>query len=187
MAQRQDSESTTPLSTIVGIYDKPRVSANIEHDSLDDIIDRYIPNASSIEALNIFLAGLGKGGAMSIIGPYGSGKSTFGIVLNHMVAPSRDPGWNNAYGMLRKMAPDLAANLAAGRRQAGLHESGMIRCVATARREPVVATILRALTNGATSYFGTKYGRSSFCRGEDTPTLRKVTTEGSCSGYCCRI
>ncbi len=170
MIQKQNPESGILLSTIVGVPDKPRVSANIEYDSLNDIIDRYIPNTSFIEASNIFLAGLGKGGAMSIIGPYGSGKSTFGMVLGQMVAPSHDSGWKATYGMLREMAPDLAANLMTGRRQAGLHRSGMIRCIATARLEPVAATILRAVANGAISYFGVAYGRNNF---EEARTLRR--------------
>ncbi len=178
MTQKQDLKPGTPLSAIVSIPDKPRASANIEHDSLDDIIGKYIPNTSSIEALNVFLTGLDKGGAISIIGPYGSGKSTFGIVLGQMVAPRRDPGWKTTYRMLREMAPDLAANLITGRRRAGLHEYGMIRCIATARLEPVAATILRALDNGATSYFGTTYGNGNFTEAKTLHRCAELLQKG---------
>ena len=157
MMQRHDPG--TPLSEVVRVPDRPRASTNIERDSLDGT---YIPNAVSLEAVKIFSAGLGGGAALSIMGPYGSGKSTFGMVLGHLVAPRRDPGWRAAYGMLRGAAPDVADGLVAGRRRAGLHESGMIRCVAAARLEPVAATVLRAAANGAASYFGKSYGRSDF-------------------------
>ena len=178
MTQKQYLKPGTPLSSIVSIPDTPRASANIEHDSLDDIIGKYIPNTSSIEALNVFLTGLDKGGAISIIGPYGSGKSTFGIVLGQMVAPRRDSGWKTTYKMLREMAPDLADDLIKGRRRAGLHEYGMIRCIATARLEPVAATILRALDNGATSYFGTTYGNNNFAEAEALHRCAKLLQTG---------
>lgn len=178
MIQKQDSESGIPLSTIVKVSDKRRVSTNIEHDSLNDIINRYIPNTSSIEASNVFVTGLGKGGAISIIGPYGSGKSTFGMVLDQMVSSGHDSGWKATYRMLREMAPDLADNLMTGRRQAGLHENGMIRCVATARLEPVAATVLRAITKGATSYFGATYGNNDFAEARTLRRCAKLLQKG---------
>ena len=70
-----------PLSRVVGVPAKPHASANIERDS--DRIVGYIPTASATKAIEIFSVGLGKGVALSIVGPYGSGKSTFGI----------DPEW----------------------------------------------------------------------------------------------
>ena len=115
---------------------------------------------------------------MSIIGPYGSGKSTFSMVLGQMVAPSHDSGWEATYGMLREMAPDLAAKLITVRRQVGLHEDGMIRCVATARLEPVAATILRALVNGATSYFGKSYGNNNFAEARTLRRCAKLLQKG---------
>ena len=162
MIQKHNTTSRTPLTGIVSVPDRPRASTNIERDSLDGMTAEYIPNASSIEAVNIFSAGLDKGAALSIIGPYGSGKSTFGMVLGHLASPRHDARWKAAYKILRGAAPDAAANLVAGRRRAGLHERGMIRCIATARLEPVAATVLRAAARGAESYFGKTYGRRSF-------------------------
>lgn len=169
MMQKHDSGSGPSLSEIVGVPDRPSASTNIERDSLDGI-GGYIPNAGSVEAVNIFSAGLGRGAAMSIIGPYGSGKSTFGMVLGNLAAPSDDPGWKAAYEMLRVAAPDAADRLVASRRRAGLDESGMVRCIATARLEPVAATVLRAASNGAASYFGASYGRGDFA---EAVTLRR--------------
>ena len=125
---------------------------------------------AAIEAIEHFSAGLGEGSMLSITGPYGSGKSTFGVILNHLAAPRGDPGWATAYGRLQETSPDTAAGLAARRRSAGIHERGMIRCVATARLEPVAATILRAADGGARSYFGPRYGRRNF---SEAGTLRR--------------
>lgn len=161
MMQRHGPGPRVPLSGVVGVPAKPHASANIERDSPNGI-KGYIPNASAAKAMDIFSAALGKGAALSIVGPYGSGKSTFGVVLSQLAAPRRDAGWKAAYGMLRGAAPDTAAQLAANRRRADLHEHGMIRCVATARLEPVAATILRAAAGGAVSYFGRSYGRRHF-------------------------
>lgn len=168
MIQRHDPG--TPLSGIVSVPDRPRASANIERDAKDRTMAGYIPSSSAIEAAGIFAAGLGKGAALSIVGPYGSGKSTFGIILGHLAGPRLDPGWNTAYLMLCEAAPDTAAALKAGRRRAGLHERGMIRCAATAKLEPVAATVLQAAASGAMSYFGTSYGRRNFT---EAGTLRR--------------
>ena len=168
MIQRQRPKPGKALSQIVGVLSKPHASANIEYDSLD-AIERYIPNASAIEAVERFYAGLGGGTMLSITGPYGSGKSSFGVMLNHLAAPSGDAGWKAAQRRLHKMAPDTATELVTCRRAPACTGRGMIRCMVTARREPVAATILRAADRGAKSYFGPRYGRKDF---EEAGTLR---------------
>lgn len=169
MMRSRGAEPRIPLSEVVGVPARPHASANIERDSLDGV-GGYIPNASAAKAIDLFSAGLGKGAALSIVGPYGSGKSTLGVVLSSLAAPRGDSGWKAAYGILRGADPDAAAQLVASRRRAGLHEHGMVRCVATARLEPVAATILRAAANGAASYFGPAYGRKHFA---EAGTLRR--------------
>ena len=171
MIQRQRPKPGKTLSQIVGVLSKPHASANIEYDSLD-AIERYIPNASAIEAVERFYAELGGGTMLSITGPYGSGKSSFGVMLNHLAAPSDDAGWKAAQRRLHKMAPDTATELVTCRRRSGMHRRGMIRCIVTARREPVAATILRAADSGAKSYFGPRYGRKDFA---EAVTLRRCT------------
>ena len=160
-----------PLSEVVDIRVGPHVSSNIERDSLKDT-SRYIPDTSALKAIDVFTAGLRTGTALSIVGPYGSGKSTFGVILGQLAAPHNEQGWKSAYRMLQDTSPDAAATLAAGKRRAGLHGHGMIRCMATARLEPVAATILRAAAYGAESWFGVRYGRRHFA---EAATLRRCT------------
>ena len=161
MIQKHRPKSGKPLSQIVGVLARPYAAANIEHDS-QDAIARYLPNASAIEAVDLFSAGLDGGTMLSIIGPYGAGKSSFGVVLNYLAAPSGDAGWKAAQRKLRDASPDTEAELVASRRRAGVHRSGMIRCVATARLEPVAVTILRSAASGAKSHFGAGYGIKDF-------------------------
>ena len=158
---QQSGSGRTALSHIITLTPRPHASASIEYDTPSSIGD-YIPNAAAIDAIGRFTAGIGSGVALSITGPYGSGKSTFGVVLSHLVAPSDSTGWNTVYARIRHAAPEIADVIVARRKAAGLHETGMIRCIAAARLEPVAATILRAAENGARSYFGSRYGRKHF-------------------------
>ena len=169
MMQRQGPKPGKPLSQIVGVLSRPHASANIEHDSLEAVV-RYMPNASAIEAVERFSSGLEGGSMLSITGPYGSGKSSFGVVLNYLAAPCGDTGWKAAQRRLHDVAPDTATELVESRRRAGVHRNGMIRCVVTAKLEPVAATILRSAASGAKSYFGAGYGIRDFA---EAGTLRK--------------
>ena len=79
------------LSSIVSVPPMPQASSNIEHDS-GNILGRYVPDPIAMDALKRFLGG---DTAMSIMGPYGSGKSTFGVLLNCILAPSADPSFES--------------------------------------------------------------------------------------------
>ena len=167
----EQRDSTKPLSRIVGVVEKSQASSNIEHDSLS-VIPGYIPNSNANEAIERFCEGLRRGGsAISITGPYGSGKSTFGVMLNHLVAPNGDAGFGQALKRIRDAYDDTAGDIEESRTAAGIHKTGMIRCVVTARPEPVATTILRAIINGVESYFGTDYDKSDFTH---AITLRRL-------------
>ena len=175
----EQRDNTKPLSRIVGVIEKTQASSSIEHDSLN-VIPSYIPNSNANEAIERFNEGLRRGGsAISITGPYGSGKSTFGVILNHLVAPNDDAGFSQALKRIREAYDDMASEIEESRTAAGIHKTGMIRCVVTARSEPVAATILRAMAatilraiiNGVESYFGADYDKSDFTH---AITLRRL-------------
>ena len=103
--------NTKRLSRIVEVIEKPQASSNIEHDSLN-VIPGYIPNSNTNEAIERFNAGLRHGGsAISITGPYGSGKSTFGVMLNQLVAPNNDAGFKQALKKIKKVYDDLVVDI----------------------------------------------------------------------------
>ena len=164
MTQRQESGAkSTPLAKIAGVLPKPYASTNIEHDS-GEVLKRYVPSADAVDAVKRFssgLAGSKSGRMISITGPYGSGKSTMGVFLNHLVSPEGGPGWKTALKMLRRTSPNVAGRLERARKKADINKNGMIRCLVTAKREPITVTVLRALDSGATAYFG-RYAKRDF-------------------------
>ena len=160
------------LSKFVTVAPKSYASTNIEDDNITDI-ENYLPSASTFEIIERFSAGLAgsKSGRMiSITGPYGSGKSTMAIFLNSLIAGSNDDEWKTAYSVLRKGSSSTAQLLLDAREKKGVHQEGLIRCAVTARREPITATILHALDEGAKKKFGT-YTTRDFSHANELKTI----------------
>ena len=144
------------VSKLVSIPPRQYPSANVERDKITDL-DDYLPGATTVEIVERFSTGLrgGKSGRMiSVTGPYGSGKSTMAVFLKGLVAPHKSAEYKASAKVLRKHSASAAAGLIYARKKAGAHGGGMIRCPVMARREPISATITRALHRGATERFG---------------------------------
>ncbi len=145
-------------------------SANVEHDLGAGGLDRYVMTGRSFEMLQRVMATLEDAEATrawSITGPYGSGKSSFALLLAALLCalPARrandrkserfaesEAAREAAAAVVRGAAPDLADRFASYQEQTG----GMLRALATARREPVAATVARALANAAVGRWGTR-------------------------------
>ena len=157
----------TPLTRMVGIRPPAYASVSIEHDlhgKDGGALDGYIPGAGTLDTVSRLGAGMrgGKRGhAISVTGPYGSGKSAMAVFLDALLAPKRSREYAVAEKILRESDPHLADVFVKSRLQLGIQRRGMIRCMATAKREPVSATILRALDAGARRRFG-RYKESDF-------------------------
>lgn len=168
----QERVAARPLSQLVGVPPKPYPSTNVEHDELASI-QGYLPGASTLEILDRFSAGIrgGRSGRMlSITGPYGSGKSTMVVFLCALATGSDSPQWKKASKILRQFSPSTYRTVYYSRRKAGTDKRGMIRCVVTARREPIIATVVRALQRGVESYLRQNKRRSF----EKSNALRKA-------------
>ena len=85
-------ETSSPLSEIVPIPPAAQASSNIEYDS-ENMLGRYVPDIVALDTLRRFFGG---DAIMSIIGPYGSGKSTFGVLLNCLLSPSSNMAWQTS-------------------------------------------------------------------------------------------
>lgn len=166
MSQKIKSKSQSkPLSLLVTVPPKTYSSANIQHDDIVKLRN-YLPSASTLDIVDLFstgLAGAKNGRMLSITGPYGSGKSTMAIFLKGLFAPSSSQEWNTAHTVLKNESVDIAKKITESRQKTNTHKHGLITCVATARREPISATILTALDDGATAYFG-RYNKGSFSK-----------------------
>lgn len=154
-------ERGIPLSRVVTASLKKYAAANAEHDRGSDVLRGYIPGPGTFDAvarLDLGMRGSKHGRAISVTGPYGSGKSTMAVFLDALYAPSGSAEWKKSHGILRVAAPELASSVRKTRGSVNAHERGFVRCIATAGREPVAATVVRALECGARQYFG--HGRS---------------------------
>ena len=87
--------------------------------------------------------------ALSITGPYGSGKSSLAVLIDALLGPSDDPARASAEDVLRNAAPLALESLQSARRRLHADRHGFIRATVTAQREPIAATVLRALVHGA--------------------------------------
>ena len=149
------------LRDIVRFSHLSHASTNIEHDRHPGA---YVVGADALAVIKCVAAGMNgskRGIAVSVIGPYGSGKSTLGLFVDRLVGP--EAGFREAAGTVGLQSREVADLLAAGRDKMSVGAEGMIRCRAVARREPVHATILRALGNGAREWFGKRGGKRFAC------------------------
>ena len=129
-------------------------SINVERDrGSPSIVDAYLPTARSIDLLEGVTAALGQTDqprAWSLVGPYGSGKSSFALFLHELLGP---PGAaKKAAGRsLAAERPDLARRFA--------RQDSWCRVVLTGSEEPLAARLLGALDEAATNFWGGKPGR----------------------------
>ena len=161
----EQKTKTLPLSKLVTIPPKQYASTNIEHDDIS-LLKNYLPSAGTFEIIERFSAGLcgAKSGRMlSITGPYGSGKSSMAVFLNGLLSAKNSNDWKISHAILKNHSTQITKTINDARIKSETHTNGMIRCIATARREPITLTILRALDDGATTYFG-KYTQKHFSK-----------------------
>jgi len=126
-------------------------SINVEYDTDGSALDGYIPVGRTVDAVSRIARGLANGqaeSAFSVTGPYGSGKSSFAVLLDGLFGPEREPSRTTADELIRTVSPEVAQLVEEARNSYGVHKSGFIRAVITAEREPIAVTVLRALMHG---------------------------------------
>lgn len=132
-------------------------SANLERDITDVApLDGYIVTARAIDIVERLASTATQtqaGGAWSITGPYGSGKSSLAVLLDGAFGET-GPVRAKALDLLHQVAPEVSAavNNAHTKHETDTH--GFYRAVVTASREPVGQTVLRALHSAVLRRFG---------------------------------
>lgn len=145
------------LDTQISIRPHFRRSISLERDGNRSAVDDYIPTARAIEVLRRLTDAMTQPVAVrafSLTGPYGAGKSSFALFLSGLLGPSGDPIRSTAEARLRTFAGDVLADLDEARRTFDSDDSGFVRAVATADREPASITIGRALQRGVQERWG---------------------------------
>ncbi|MFF4520553.1 ATP-binding protein [Streptomyces bluensis] len=123
-------------------------STNLERDVQDELQSPYI-GARAVDVLDRVTNALGdlsRTRSWSFTGPYGSGKSTLTNVIDALLGQDQKRRVE-AETVLGATSGGLAQRLAANRD--ALAPTGFLGAVATARREPLVATLSRALHTAA--------------------------------------
>ena len=128
-------------------------STNVERDrGSRAIVEAYLPSAGGVELLGGIADTLGNADlprAWSLIGPYGSGKSSFGLFLHELL------GAGPASTAARKIL--AAENPAVARRFARV--APWCRVVLSGSEEPMPDRLLAALDDAAVAYWAGKSGR----------------------------
>ena len=145
---------TRTLANVISIKQRFGRSVNVERDESSLSIEGYIPTARALDVIGRMVFGIenpSNGRAISITGPYGSGKSSLALFLTALFGPACTVR-NAADELLAACDSGLSRRL--GKARSCANKKGFILCVVVAQREPVTTTIIRALCMGVTRYSG---------------------------------
>ena len=129
-------------------------SINVERDrGSSAIVDAYLPTPRSIDLLDNVAAALGskdRPRAWSLVGPYGSGKSSFALFLHELLGPAGTTK-KAAARALAGERPDLARRF--------LRQANWCRVVLTGSEEPFSSRLIAALDDSASNFWKGRRGR----------------------------
>ncbi len=132
-------------------------SANLERDlARIEPLDGYVVTArvlDVVERITTAAAGGSAGGAWSLTGPYGSGKSSLALMLDAALGGASQTH-QVALQLVADASPDVADLVRDAHRRHGTQERGFHRGLVTAERETVSCTVLRALHGAVLRSYG---------------------------------
>lgn len=156
-----------PLSDYITLHRRYARSINLERDILDqDALDGYVLTERGISTLKRFIQSINNQAsnrAYTITSVYGTGKSAFAHFLTSLCGPQDDPLRIQAEKIAKKYLGKNSNSLIAK-----LPAEGLFRAVAVSQREPISYTIIRALHQGAKTFWNT---------GRNKNTIQKKLTE----------
>ena len=143
------------LSTYVKVRQHHLRSAHLENHE-GQVIEAYVPTGRALEILHRVgraMTSSDAGRAWSLTGPYGAGKSSFALFVHALMGPEGNGVRLKAETALRAADPEVLSLIESGRKAFGASSRGFIRAAATAQREPISETIVRAFNAGAYGYW----------------------------------
>ncbi len=142
----------TVLSDAIAVRGRFARSANLERDrARPEPLDGYVLTARATDMVErvAAAAALGAaGGAWSVTGPYGSGKSSLALLLDAAFGGACEVR-DRALKLIAATAPEAAEQIGRAHRRYGTAERGFARGFVTAPREPLTRTVERALASAA--------------------------------------
>jgi hypothetical protein len=124
-------------------------SINLERDCAGrGVPHAYVPTARAVQTLNRIVDTLHDGPApraWALIGPYGAGKSAFGLFLADLLDPADSAAAKHAHETLKAVSPEVASRLV--KLLAG--SSGHCVAALTGSPEPMGRRLVQALSAAA--------------------------------------
>lgn len=147
--------SSQRLADCLAVNRRYARSINLERDfDTPDAVRGYILTDRAVDALGRILAsmfGRKRTTAWTLTGVYGTGKSAFAHFLISLLGPMESPARQVAWDIARKSLPPDSPEFEALQRK--FPKSGLFRAVATAQREPLRHTLVRALERAADDFW----------------------------------
>jgi len=169
----------TALGSQIDISPRFARSANLERDiTSTGPLGGYIVTARAldlVERLSTTASTTNAGGAWSITGPYGSGKSSLAVLLDGVFGET-GPVRKMALSLIKEVAPAVADTITQAHKRHGTTKSGFHRAVVTANREPISHTVLRALESAVLRRYGKIPSTAKFSA---TPALKAALADAA--------
>lgn len=146
----------TPLRDVIRVRTRFARSTNLERDGDTLALADYVPTARSLDLLRRVAAACidpSRPRAWSVSGPYGSGKSSFALLLDGVFGASSSPARQTAIDLIGSIDSELVELVLEAHRRTDTLQRGAIRAFVTADPEPVTNSILRGLDRGARRYW----------------------------------
>ena len=147
--------SSQRLADCLAVNRRYARSINLERDfEAPDAVEGYILTDRAVDALGRILAsmfGRKRTTAWTLTGVYGTGKSAFAHFLISLLGPMDSPARQVAWDIAQKSLPPDSPEFEALQKK--FPKPGLFRAVATAQREPLRHTLVRALNKAAKTFW----------------------------------
>ncbi|MDE0371430.1 MAG: hypothetical protein OXI73_02635 [Rhodospirillales bacterium] len=147
----------TLLADHISVSERFARSANLERDvDRPEPLDGYIVTARALDVVDRVAATASSGmagGAWSLTGPYGSGKSSLALLLDAAFGPA-GPTRTRAWKLIDETSPAVGDSIRRAHERHRTTNSGFYRGLITANREPICGTLFRALRSAALRRYG---------------------------------
>jgi len=144
------------LHDLVSVNTHYTRSVNLERDSGSaDIVKAYIPTSRALRTFSRITEAFDTDltpRAWSLIGPYGSGKSSFSVFLSQLLSNPDTAGAKAARKVLKETDPELAKKFT----KATKASNGYLKVLVTGAPESMSKRLIKGLAETAQEYLGTK-------------------------------
>lgn len=152
-------------------------SVNLERDSNSiDVVSAYIPTSRALRTLSKIADTFHDQQApraWSLVGPYGSGKSSFSVFLAQLLSQPDDLATKTAYRVLSGTEKELATRF----KQSAQNKNGYFKVLVTGAPEPLSLRLLKGFADAAQLYWSARKGRNP----QVVTKLRSVVDAGDVS------